>query len=328
MKMGSLNRLVALFFLLFFQATGYVNGDDRDSLFVDRKEITVVITDSGLGGLAVMDDIAKKLKEAEYYKRVNLIFVNALFDADKGYNALPSREEKIATFNSVLEGIENRFHPDIILIGCNTLSVIFQETDFVKKSATPVAGIVQPGVEWIADRLLQDEKSVVIITGTETTISEGSHKKALLEKGFSNEQIITQACPELQSYIEKDPFGEDTQMLITYYVEEALSQITDEDAPLYLSLNCTHFGYSEELWQQAFENAGVNLVEILNPNTRIGDLLISEKNKHRFKTTGITFSVYSKVILKNQEPIYNLFKDTSPELAEALMHYVIDTELF
>jgi len=328
MKMRSLYMIVALVLLLFFRATGCINGDDRDSLLVDRKEITVVITDSGLGGLAVMDDIAKKLTGSGYYERVNLIFVNALFDADKGYNALPSREEKINMFNSVLHGIENRFHPDIILIGCNTLSVLFEETNFVKRSDTPVVGIVQPGVELMANRLLQNERSVVIITGTETTISEGSHRKALLEKGFSGGRIITQACPELQSYIEKDPFGEDTQMLISYYVEEALSQLTDRANPLYLSLNCSHFGYSEKLWQQAFDDAGVDLEEILNPNTLMGDILIPEKNKNRFKKTKITRTVYSKVVIKNKESIYDLFKDSSPELAEALMHYVIDKDLF
>ncbi len=269
MRMRSIYMMLALAFLLFLPAVGYDREEAQDSPVVDRKEITVVITDSGLGGLDVMDNIAKKLTGSGYYRRVNLIFVNALFDADKGYNALPSREEKITVFNSVLEGIENRFHPDIILIGCNTLSVIFEETDFVKKSDTPVVGIVQPGVQIMADRLLQNEKSIVIITGTETTIAEGSHKKALLEKGFSGGRIITQACPELQSYIEKDPFGEDTQMLISYYVEEALSQLTDRANPLYLSLNCSHFGYSKKLWLQAFKDAGMDLEGILNPNTKL-----------------------------------------------------------
>jgi len=328
MKMRSVYMILALIFILFFGETGYAMGDDQNHPIVDRKEITVVITDSGLGGLAVMDDIARKLTGAGYYKRVNLIFVNALFDAEKGYNALPSREEKINMFNSVLHGIENRFHPDIILIGCNTLSVLYEETDFVKRSDTPVVGIVQPGVKLIANRLLQNEKSVVIITGTETTISEGSHRKALLEKGFPDRRIITQACPELQSYIEKDPVGEDTEMLISYYVDEALSQLTKENIPIYLSLNCTHYGYSEKLWQKAFNNAGADLVEVLNPNIMMGDLLIAEKNKNRFKNTRITHSVYSKVVIKNKGSIYNLFKDSSPELAEALMHYVIDTNLF
>ena len=42
------------------------------------KEITIVITDSGLGGLDVMGDIAEKFSESGHYKKVNLIFINAL----------------------------------------------------------------------------------------------------------------------------------------------------------------------------------------------------------------------------------------------------------
>jgi glutamate racemase len=327
-KMRSIHMILALIFILFFGKTGYASGDDQDHPIVDRKKITVVITDSGLGGLAVMDDIAKKMAGSGFYKRVNLIFVNALFDADKGYNALPSREEKINVFNSVLYGMENRFHPDIILIGCNTLSVLFEETEFVKESDTPVVGIVKPGVEIITERLLQDDRSIVVITGTETTISEGSHRKALLERGFSDERIITQACPELQSFIEKDPFGEDTEMLISYYVDEALSKLAEEENPIYLSLNCTHFGYSEKLWEKAFTRAGADLSGILNPNNTMGDFLMPDQNKNRFKRTKISWSVYSKVNIKNKSAIYELFKDSSPELAEALMHYVIDTDLF
>lgn len=326
--MRILPGIFALVLLFFFRITGYTGVDDQDNPIVDQDEITVVITDSGLGGLAVMDDIAKKMTGSGYYKRVNLIFVNALFDPEKGYNALPSREEKINVFNSVLFGIENRFHPDIILIGCNTLSVIFQNTDYVKNSETPVFGIVHPGVELMADRLLQDDNSVVIITGTETTISEDSHRKALLGKGFSDKRIITQACPELQSYIEKDPFGEDTEMLISYYVDEALSNVSGESHPIYLSLNCTHFGYSQILWQKAFDDQRVNLAGILNPNTIMGDFLMPDRNKNRFKTTKITWSVYSKVIIKNNKAICNLFKDSSPELAAALMDYVLDEDLF
>ncbi|MEA1898103.1 MAG: hypothetical protein U9N53_10635, partial [Bacteroidota bacterium] len=110
------------------QISSYINslpgssGKKLDNSIFDQEEITVVITDSGLGGLAVLDDIAKKIAGSGYYKRVNLIFVNALFNADYGYNSLNSREEKISVFSSVLSGIENKFHPDVILIGCNTLS--------------------------------------------------------------------------------------------------------------------------------------------------------------------------------------------------------------
>jgi glutamate racemase len=316
-------------FLLFSCRTGWCAGnEDQDSTILYQDEITIVITDSGLGGLDVMDDISKKLKYAGYYKQVNLIFVNALFDADRGYNALNTREEKIDILNSVLQGIDKKFTPDIILIGCNTLSVLFEETTFFQESDTPVAGIIKPGIEIISERLSRNNKSVVIITGTETTISEGSHREALLEKGFSEEQIITQACPELQSYIEEDPYGEDTEMLISYYVEEALAQLSKEDTPLYLSLNCSHFGYSEELWQQAFDAAGAELLEILNPNRRMGDLLIPERNKNRFEKTKIIYSVHSKVVIKNMESIHDLFRDSSPEIAAALKDYKLDSLLF
>lgn len=324
----TLTRDKDLFIGVSFDSLQGGNGQELDNSIFDKEEITVVITDSGLGGLAVLDDIAKKIAGSGYYKRVNLIFVNALFNANYGYNSLNSREEKIHVFSSVLSGIENNFHPDVILIGCNTLSVIYRETDFVKESNTPVIGIVESGVKLISDRLSQNEKSAVIITGTVTTISEDSHRKALLKRGFSEERIIPQACPELQSYIERNPDGEDTEMLITVYIEEALSQLPEGVESIYLSLNCSHFGYSEKLWQLAFDYAEIDLEEILNPNIIMGNVLMPEKNKNRYRQTVISQSVYSKVVLKNKESIFNVFKESSPELAEALNNYVINKSLF
>jgi len=102
--------------------------------FLGKEEITVVITDSGLGGLSVMDDVARKLKISGCFKKVNLIFANALFNANTGYNALQTRAEKINQFSNVLTGIEQHFKPDVILIACNTLSVLYKETEFFKKS--------------------------------------------------------------------------------------------------------------------------------------------------------------------------------------------------
>ncbi len=295
---------------------------------VDKEKIRIVITDSGLGGLSVMDDIAKKMEGSGYYKTAELIFVNALFNAERGYNALSSREEKILQLNLVLSGIETKFHPDIILIACNTLSVIFKETEFIKKSDTPVVGIVIPGVDLIAGRLSKDDNSAVIITGTITTISENNHKESLLRKGFQSDRIITQACPELQSYIEKDPYGEDTGMLISVYIEEALARLPEYADNIYLSLNCSHFGYSEKLWQQAFYDAGADLREILNPNYTISNGLFPDRNRNRFGKTEISQVVYSKVVIKNKGSMYVFFIDKSPELAKALNNYILEEDLF
>lgn len=316
-----MKKLSSYFFigaLILFLVSGCITG----------QEIRVVITDSGLGGLAVMDTISKKLEVSGYYKKVDMVFVNALFDSDLGYNALDSRQAKIDTFDRVLRAVERKFSPDIIIIGCNTLSVLYNETGFAQETDIPVEGIVDPGVGLIYDHLSGDENAAVIITGTETTISEDSHRKALLEKGISDERIITQACPELQSYIERDPDGEDTEMLIGYYVSEAIEQLPGEAGPVYLSLNCSHYGYSEKLWRKAFTHEGVGLEKILNPNYVIGDVLLQDGCGQKHGNTEIVYSVYSKVDLRNRDSMVRVFRDRSQGIAEALSNYILDEDLF
>jgi len=317
-------RFIILCILIFPLTKEFGRGGEQ----VQEQEITVVITDSGLGGLAVMDTISKELAARGIYEKADLIFVNALFNADKGYNALIDRQAKIDSFDTVLEGIEAKFDPDIIIIGCNTLSVLFPETVFAKDADTPVQGIVEPGVRLIYDQLIKSNNSKVIIAGTETTISEDSHRKSLLKKGISDERIITQACPELQSYIESDPYAEDTEMLISFYMSEAIAQLQEETGSVYLSLNCSHFGYSEKLWKKAFEDSGVGLEEILNPNHAIGKVLLPEQVNKMNTDTKISLAVYSKVLIRNKESMVGIFRERSPGLAEALSNYILDKDLF
>lgn len=293
-----------------------------------RNEITIVVTDSGLGGLSVVDDIASKMKESGIFSRVNLIFVNALFDASSGYNSLPDRAEKIKALNSVLSSINEKYKPDIILIACNTLSVIYKDTDFVRTSSTPVYGIVESGVRLIAERLFANVNSGVIIFGTETTIQEGSHKKALIDMGIDENRIITKECPQLQSYIEQNPVGEETELLISVYLNEALESIKNDNEEVYLSLNCSHFGYSEELWEKTAAIAPFKSGGILNPNSRMAGILMNENYRNRFPDTSISFSVVSKVMISNKKTIAALFRKNAPELAEAIINYTLDTTLF
>jgi glutamate racemase len=296
-------------------------------LLSGKDEITVVITDSGLGGLSVMDDVAAKMKLSRCFKKVNLIFVNALFNANTGYNTLKKRDEKIRIFSNVLKSIGERYDPDVILIACNTLSVIYKETEFVKKSKIPVIGIVEPGVKLIREKLESDCASDVIIFGTETTIEENSHLKALIEQKASEKRIITKACPQLQSYIEKNPAGEETELLIAVYLNEALEQLPENHGAVYLSLNCSHFGYSAGLWKKAFPDSHFTLGGILDPNYAMGDLLVFENIRNRFSDTEISFLIVSGVELFNKDAMINIFNKNSPELAEALKDYSIIPDL-
>ena len=317
---------VALLICIWF-SSGAQNVYDPKLLF-NKEEITIVITDSGLGGLAVMDEIAKKLTTSRSFKKVNLIFVNALFDSSTGYNALNGNEAKINIFNRVLISINQNYHPELILVACNTLSVLCKDTPFVKKSKIPVFGIVEPGVDLIAESLSRDTTSTVILFGTETTIEEGSHRKALLARHFDGKRIVVKACPQLQSYIEQNPKGEETGMLISAYLNEALEQLSGTTGAVYLSLNCSHFGYSEDLWKSAFSETPFKFGAVLDPNHRMGDFLANPKYANKYPETTLTFKVVSKVELLNEKSMYNIFEVKSPELAKALHNYQFLPGLF
>ena len=77
----------------------------------------------------------------------------------------PGHTQKIAVFSRALSALEERHRPDLILVGCNTLSVLTAETPFVKKTKVPVLDIVEPGVDLIARGLAQDGRSAALIFG-------------------------------------------------------------------------------------------------------------------------------------------------------------------
>lgn len=317
-----------LFILLFVGISSFAQQKSIDSLF-EKDSITIVISDSGLGGLSVVAAIEKNMRDAGYFAKMNIIFVNALFNENGGYNALSDRTEKIDIFNRVLYGIYNNYNPDIIMIACNTLSTILKETHFAKTIRIPTIGIVDIGVNEINTELKKTSNSKVLIFGTETTIEEDSYGAELIRLGIKNERIISQACPQLQKYIETNPEGEDTEMLIMSYVDEALEKTNPND-DIYVSLNCTHYGYSTNLWREAFRFSEHNPLSIINPNIQMSEIFLNHKYANRFKTTVINITVVSKVKINNEsiKSISKIIKKESAYASQALINYQIVFDLF
>ncbi len=302
---------------------------DLNSLF-QKQQVTVAVTDSGLGGLSIVADAVRRMKESGEFKRVDFVFYNALFSAEGGYNSLKTREEKIRVFDSALGSLEEKFRPDLILIGCNTLSALYKDTLFSKKTRTPVIGIVEPGVELIAQNLRSKPGSMAVIFGTPTTIAEKSHKSGLAALGISPSRIIEAACPELEMYIERDFAGDDTEMVISGCVDEALARLPKPVPPFYASLNCTHFGYSLPLWEKAFREAGVRPEAILNPNSRLADVLFEPRYLGRYPKTQVGIRVVSMIEIDRRkiQSLGRWLSAVSPETAEALGRYELDPSLF
>ena len=327
--MGFMALLLGMFFSLSVHAQEPPTPDWLPAL-LDQDSITIVITDSGLGGLSVVADAAVKFSEHPVFREVNLVFVNALFREHGGYNSLQTREEKLAVFSSALHAMHERYDPDLILVACNTLSVLMPDTGFARAGRVPVSGIVDEGVQQIAAQLENKPEARNILFATRTTVEDGAHKQALLDLGIAEQQIVTQSCPQLSSYIEQGFDAMDTELLIDAYVDEALSQAGEISGPVSVSFNCTHFGYSLESWKLAFDSRGVEVDAYLDPNTRMVDFLLPEALWQRYPEARVNVSAVSMVPLAQAslDSIGRYLDAISPATAAALREYRLEPGLF
>ncbi len=305
-------------------------AEDRLADLAQQESLNLVITDSGMGGLSVVADIAQRATESKSFREVNIYFVNALFRPRAGYNSLQTREEKIDFFNNALKAMKKRYEPDAILVACNTLSVLLPDCDAATSSSIPVEGIVEAGVDMIVEELAKNPAATALLFATQTTAQEGSHRDALLERGVPEERFVVQACPELTWYIEQDPEGFDTELMISSYVSEALEKRENTSGPVALSFNCTHFCYSLPLWEQELSNQNVELSSTLNPNLRMGDALFPEKTAGRFDSTTVNIRTISMVEISQVtiDALSPVLSRTSTKTAESLRNWELVPDLF
>lgn len=335
-------RLLKFFFFLsllslasagstFSQENNTITNQPLDmNKILNKKKITIVMTDSGLGGMSVCAGVEQKLKETNSFEEVNLIFFNSLPEKDKGYNSMPSIEVKAEVFNQALISMEKKFSPDLILIACNTLSVVYPHTQFAKDTNTPVLGIVDFGVSMILTELNQNKNGEVIILGTPTTIKASAHKQKLVEKGIDEKTIINQACPNLESEIQDAPLSQAVVDLTKKYLTEAVNKLSYSSEPILAALCCTHYGFSQNIFQSEFNEITSRQVKILNPNELMINSIALDQNFRKYSNTMMNVLVVSRAIIEDneKESIGGLIKTYAPLSASALWNYSYDTNLF
>ena len=295
-----------------------------------KDKITIVITDSGLGGMSVCAGIEQRLRGNNSYQEANLIFFNALPERGMGYNSMPSIKMKANVFNQALISMEKNFSPDIILIACNTLSIVYPWTQFAQVSKTPVLGIVEFGVSMILSALKMNPDSEVLILGTQTTIKSETHKKRLLENGIKENKIINQACPDLETEIQLSPESIAVKSLVNRYLKEAISKSNSANHPIIANLCCTHYGFSKEIFYSYFRKLTEREVILLNPNELMIDSVIIEPNRPGSYFTKMNVQVVSRSVIKNEEKqsIGRIIKANAPLSSAALMNYEFNPNLF
>ena len=296
---------------------------------LDAGSIRIVVTDSGLGGLSVLAELEHQLSKSYIFNNVELIFFNALYSKDLGYNEMESNEEKVNIFNNALCSIQDNYKPDIILIACNTLSVIYSLTQFSNKTKIKVEGIVEAGVKLFLDNLKKEDENSIILFGTPTTIESKLHRSLLIKNGIDEHRIINQSCPMLESEIQDDPSSEKVINLITEFVDEADKKVIHNNKKVYAGFCCTHYGYSSDIFEKILiEKFGKN-VEILNPNSKMVTSLM-EKRTGKYDNTTLSVEIVSQVEIYTHEKLAlsKILGNDSPLTVEAIENYNLKPNLF
>ncbi len=294
-----------------------------------QENLSIVIIDSGMGGLSICADIANGFIEKRSHKQIDLTYFNAWPEQNRGYNKLPSHADRIRVFNSALTAVE-KLNPDLILIACNTLSILFPETPFAKTVNIPVVGIIDFGVKMVYNRLQEQPESRAIILGTLTTVTSETHKKGLVEMGISPDRIIGQQCDQLATRIESGPDKEAVSLMIDGFLGEASEKIGRNGARVFAVFCCTHFGYARELFEQWLKHHIGDPVVILNPNTAMSDYVLKQYEADTFAETSVHMVVLSRITWHDEKvtAIADTLSRISPLAADALRNYRQDPNLF
>jgi glutamate racemase len=303
--------------------------DNSIKAVLDKKTVSILMTDSGLGGLSICAEVVSRLHRQPLFQEAAITYFNAWPEQNRGYNKFDTITERIRIFDRALVGMA-AYHPDLIMIACNTLSALYDRTEFSRHSEIPVLGIIDFGAVLIHEKLITTPGSKALILGTLTMIAENRHKESLIAKGIDADRIITRACDGLATAIEGRPDGEAVFELTDQYIREASSKIDPSRGTLFVALCCTHFGYIAPIIAEKVKQHVTEDVVILNPNTVMSEFLFERGNGAVGSKPNIDIKVVSKIVIDDIkiDSISRLIKDISPETAEALTNYEHIPDLF
>jgi glutamate racemase len=287
----------------------------------------ILITDSGVGGLSVVAYAERFVRTHGFREPVRLTFANAAPENDYGYNAMPSREVKLETFDRFLRNVTERYAPDLLYVACNTLSVLLPDTPYFRTAAIPVKGIVETGAQLLLRALEADPRSVAMIFGTQTTIDSGVYPRLLEERGVDASRIVSQACPGLADTISEDREGVRTRAEIAGWVGKAMDKMPEKDRPVVACLACTHYGYRKEMFAAAFAEAGIGAT-VVNPNeSAVGDLF-GESASGPHREAEVQFVTRYAIPQATIEALTWFLGEVSPRTVAAMKSFVHVPDLF
>lgn len=273
----------------------------------------LILCDSGLGGLDIAAPFFQKPEKPEW----EMIYINGWPDPKFGYNDLADSAMQEDVFQAVLESME-RFSPDLCMIACNTLSIVWQRLSSHYRPSFPVMGIIEEAVKGMTAAAQAEPDSHLLILGTATTVSSCVYSDALRANGIAQERIHSLACPGLAKLIEKDPAAPEVRQRIAGYTEKADHLLKSKDHKLYLCFCCTHYGYAEAYWKQEFGRYFPSL-GVINPNRLLN-----------LPGSAASFAYHSRLELEDhqRQAMSGWFAGSAAPVSEALRRSHAESGLF
>lgn len=284
----------------------------------------ILITDSGVGGLSVVAYAERFVRTHGLDQPVRLTFANAAPANDYGYNSMPTRAEKLETFDRFLRNVTERFAPDSIYVACNTLSVLLPDTPHFASAPIAVKGIVETAAALLLRELEAEPSSVAMIFGTQTTIDAGTYPRVLTSRGVAPSRIVSQACPGLADTISEDREGTKTAAEIRRWVRTAIEKMPDAGAPVVAALACTHYGYRKELFAAAFDERA----KVVNPNERAVDDIFGSEPEGPYRDAEVRFVTRYAIPDATVEALTYFLEPISPRTVAAMAYFEHLPDLF
>src|SRR6202162_3157474 len=200
--------------------------------FSNLQRPTIVLFDSGVGGLTVLRALLDHVPNANY-----------LYFGDTA--RLPYGSKSAATVAHYAVGAVRFLQEqgaELLVIACNTATAL--ALDEIKAAANvEVIGVVEPGADAAATE--SSNKKVVVI-GTEATISSHAYRRALEVR---NVEVREKACPLFVPLVEEGWVDHPvTEQVAGIYLSEAFSgDARDADV---LVVGCTHYALMKPLLQR------------------------------------------------------------------------------
>lgn len=186
--------------------------------------LSILIFDSGVGGLTIFDEVKKQLPNAHY----NYLFDNQLFP----YGELKD-QQLIDRVNSLITHAARQFNADIIIIACNSASTLALPV-LRKNMSIPIVGVV-PAIKPAA---LMTRNGVIGLLATPGTVMR-SYTAGLINEFAGDKTILPIGSSELVQMAEDKMAGMPVDLKCLAKILWNWSGSINK--PDVIVLGCTHF---------------------------------------------------------------------------------------